>query len=525
MSQSPILEVWPESIAAARIPANNNVRLLQALLLNPAISATTAAQPGSPAEGDVYILPASPTGSNWAAFFEDDVVIYYNATWTAYTPLEGLRKFVEDEGEDWQFVGSSSGGWAPVGGGGGSAAWGSITGTLSDQTDLDAALDAKAALASPTFTGTPSGPTASPLTSNTQLATTEYVDDAVAAGGGGGAVSSVNGQTGAVVLALDDLDDVDTTGVADTYVLTFDFASGNWIAAPGGGGGGLTGYTATLETASPNNTNNVSRLKASGGTTNQHAVLEAKGFGGVAAQSADGTAARGDPRGFNTVDWQSTRANANEVASADNSGVLWGNSCKASGQYAAAGGNSAYAEGANSIAFGDNITADGAYSIGFGKSVKVKGVYGGLVRANGTHPGGLDGECQSRGIMLYCGTSNATPTRLTANGGAAASTNQIRLNLNFQWYLVKGTVIAVEKTSGDYAMWEFTALITRNFGTSMLVACTPVLLGSAGSGSTWALAVTADASLNTLAIDGTGGASSTIRWQCDIYSSNELGWT
>lgn len=119
MSESPILEYWPEGIAAARIPANNNVRLLQALLLNPAISATTSAQPGSPAEGDVYILPASPTGSNWATFFEDDVVIFYNDTWTAYTPPEGLRKFVEDQGEDWQFVGDSSGGWAPAGGGGG----------------------------------------------------------------------------------------------------------------------------------------------------------------------------------------------------------------------------------------------------------------------------------------------------------------------------------------------------------------------------------------------------------------------
>ena len=39
------------------------------------------------------------------------------------------------------------------GGGDGSAAWGSITGTLADQTDLQSALNAKAPLASPTFTG------------------------------------------------------------------------------------------------------------------------------------------------------------------------------------------------------------------------------------------------------------------------------------------------------------------------------------------------------------------------------------
>ena len=36
-------------------------------------------------------------------------------------------------------------------GGGGAVAWGAITGTLSSQTDLQAALDAKASLTSPTF--------------------------------------------------------------------------------------------------------------------------------------------------------------------------------------------------------------------------------------------------------------------------------------------------------------------------------------------------------------------------------------
>lgn len=45
-----------------------------------------------------------------------------------------------------------------TGGGGGSSAWGSITGTLASQTDLVAALNLKADKASPTFTGTVSMP-------------------------------------------------------------------------------------------------------------------------------------------------------------------------------------------------------------------------------------------------------------------------------------------------------------------------------------------------------------------------------
>lgn len=83
------------------------------------------------------------------------------------------------------------------GGGGGDATWGTITGTLSSQTDLQSALNAKAAsshthaqsdvtnlvtdlaakapLASPSLTGTPLSTTAAVDTNTTQIATTAYV--------------------------------------------------------------------------------------------------------------------------------------------------------------------------------------------------------------------------------------------------------------------------------------------------------------------------------------------------------------
>jgi hypothetical protein len=64
---------------------------------------------------------------------------------------------------------------ANAGGGGGSGVWGAITGTLTDQTDLVSALALKAPLASPTFTGVPAAPTASPGTNTTQIATTAFV--------------------------------------------------------------------------------------------------------------------------------------------------------------------------------------------------------------------------------------------------------------------------------------------------------------------------------------------------------------
>ena len=67
-------------------------------------------------------------------------------------------------------------------GGGGSAAWGGITGTLSAQTDLQTALNLKAPLASPALTGAPTAPTAATTTSTTQLATTAFVQQELASG-------------------------------------------------------------------------------------------------------------------------------------------------------------------------------------------------------------------------------------------------------------------------------------------------------------------------------------------------------
>lgn len=59
------------------------------------------------------------------------------------------------------------------------AVWGSITGTLSSQSDLNSALALKAPLASPALTGTPTAPTAGAGTNTTQLASTAFVQAAL----------------------------------------------------------------------------------------------------------------------------------------------------------------------------------------------------------------------------------------------------------------------------------------------------------------------------------------------------------
>lgn len=67
----------------------------------------------------------------------------------------------------------------------GGVALGSAAFTASSDYATAAALAAKAPLASPALTGAPTAPTAAPGTNSTQIATTAYVEAAVAAGGGG----------------------------------------------------------------------------------------------------------------------------------------------------------------------------------------------------------------------------------------------------------------------------------------------------------------------------------------------------
>lgn len=81
---------------------------------------------------------------------------------------------------------------------GGAAAWGSITGTLSSQTDLNTALSAKAPLASPTFTGTVTmpAPTLNNVTGSTQclhVNTSGAVSGTGSDCGSGGSGANANG--------------------------------------------------------------------------------------------------------------------------------------------------------------------------------------------------------------------------------------------------------------------------------------------------------------------------------------------
>lgn len=62
--------------------------------------------PGSPADGDAYIVGGSATGA-WSG--KDNLIAYYASGWEYVTPIEGTRAEVQDEDSVYRYSGSA---WA-----------------------------------------------------------------------------------------------------------------------------------------------------------------------------------------------------------------------------------------------------------------------------------------------------------------------------------------------------------------------------------------------------------------------------
>lgn len=73
-----------------------------------AISATTAAQPGSPSLGDTYIVPAAPSGDDWASHAKT-VATFTARGWIFRQPFVGMMVYVEDEDAIYHY--DSNGDW------------------------------------------------------------------------------------------------------------------------------------------------------------------------------------------------------------------------------------------------------------------------------------------------------------------------------------------------------------------------------------------------------------------------------
>ena len=108
------LAVWASGTNQNSIPANDNALRVEAMNRE-IISQAVTAQPGSPSDGDTYIIAATHTGTQWATFSPKDIAIYRGGTWYAWAPVEGL--IVNVAGTMYKYDG---GAWTSAGSGAGS---------------------------------------------------------------------------------------------------------------------------------------------------------------------------------------------------------------------------------------------------------------------------------------------------------------------------------------------------------------------------------------------------------------------
>lgn len=194
------------------------------------------------------------------------------------------------------------------GGGGGGGAWGTITGTLSAQTDLQAALNNKAAL-SHTHT----------KANITDFAHThlwaDITDKPVTF-----APSAHSHAWGSITGTLSSQTDLQTAlnGKSDVGHTHTNINS-------------LVGFTTSENTSAPNNTVNASRLLVVASTTNADFVIEPKGTGAIIGELPDSAIAGGNKRGANAIDLQLSRLLATQVASGGSSALVGGTSNTANG--------------------------------------------------------------------------------------------------------------------------------------------------------------------------------------------------
>lgn len=258
------------------------------------------------------------------------------ATDVTNKPTLGTMASVNDASSDDKTYGRKNGTWVEVtGGGGGGGTWGSITGTLSDQTDLQNALDTKsditllaeefdssktyyaenwctkdgklyqfraqhtgawdplyvdervaveylwykygqcAPIGSPTFLGTPKAPTPTAGDSSTQIATTAFVQ------------GEISGKADTA-----DLGDLAYEDDAASDNKTYGRKNGAWVEVTGGGGG---------STDWDDITNKPSTFPPSSHTHDDRYYTESE-TDALLADKAD-TADLGDLAGKDTVDW------------------------------------------------------------------------------------------------------------------------------------------------------------------------------------------------------------------------------
>lgn len=257
-------------------------------------------------------------------------------------------------------------------------------------------------------------------------------------------------------------------------------------------------------------------------------------------QVPDGDFLGGNVRGVGSIDLQTQRVAATNVASGtyafatgranqagDYSGVV-GNQQTVSAPNSFGAGYNGFANGSGynyifgfqcvasgsySFAAGQNSTANANGATTFGMQGTARGIAGTFQFAGGQRA--ALGDRQYRLLMQSVTTSNATTTTLTTDGGAEGTGNTWVLPNNYSG-LFTGLIIGRNTANNDSIGWEVNGMCTRDASAAtvaLLGSATITALGTAdASMSTCTLAANVNTTNGSVRLQVTGLAATTIAW-------------
>lgn len=93
--------------AQKHVTVNESLRKLDAIIQLSVVSATTTAEPGSPVDGQVWIVPSGKSGTHWSAFANGSLAYYRDGAWVELSPREGWLAVVRDTDQLLAYTGSA----------------------------------------------------------------------------------------------------------------------------------------------------------------------------------------------------------------------------------------------------------------------------------------------------------------------------------------------------------------------------------------------------------------------------------
>jgi hypothetical protein len=319
-------------------------------------------------------------------------------------------------------------------------------------------VDAKAPLASPALTGTPTAPTAAVADNSTKIATTEFVQAAVSAGNAGlrtiGAISATSNAKGAVINGASELvltpADASNGGVVTTGTQTFagskTFAA-NVVANGTNVGKGSGGSSTVLGDAASANDNSTAigfmALNGNGGTNNTAVGTNAmRNSSSTSYTTAVGViAGQNDNTGNNNTF-------LGYAASVPNSSAISNSTAIGAGAIVTANNTMQLgADGSNGFAALQNVKTSGTLTAGAVTYPNTNGSLGQVLTANangsaswttvgGTLPTTVNTSANYNLVMAT--PANAALVTGTGNGGTIATLNPNTGQMNVSGLTVQG---------------------------------------------------------------------------------------